>query len=103
MATKLYTPESTPIQADGWIAPNGDLYACGTYGHRNCAYELEGCDVWDLEEKGYLHISEDEIRNTDTKPTNDQLGTLLEMAMLNTESPLAYRIKSYVEKWENYI
>lgn len=105
--TLQFPPTDVPMQYDGWLAPNGLFYPCGYYGHSSCADEIgetqgiADCSVWKLEQRGYLHISDERVRNADTRPTQAQLNTLWDMYMLDTTSYFAHRIKCYMDKWED--
>lgn len=99
-STRMFPPTSIPMQEDGWLTPEGIFYPCGCYNHAECALELEDCTVWQLENKGYIHISDCRITNKDTKPTQLQIDTLFDMQMIDPHSYMAMRINSYLQHWQ---
>lgn len=107
MVDEEYNPTITLRQADGWLSPEGDFYACGYGEHGRCARHIIGDTYarWGavdyLEMHGWIHISEREITNSNVIPTQKQQDALFDMQMLNPASRLARSIAYFLgeENW----
>lgn len=96
---KRFLSAIRPVQEDGWLSLNGVYYPCGFYNHYEAAMEIAGLDSSDLEERGWVHISDSRIwlrRGL----TQAQMDTLFDMSMLNPESVLGMNIASCLERQE---
>lgn len=93
--SQRYQPVSVPIQADGWLAPTGEFYHCGYGEHDRCALEITGLHDVDLENAGWLHISDREIRNWNVPPTQAQMDTLWDMMKIFPRTKLGVDIQEY--------
>ncbi len=94
---KRFPPAGSPVQEDGWLSPDGVYYPCGFYNHSAAAMEIAGVDSSDLEERGWLHISDSRIW-LQRGLTQRQVDTLFDMYMVNPESVLGMNIASCLER-----
>ncbi len=86
-----------PVQEDGWLSPDGVYYPCGFYCHYDAAMEIVGVGPSELEERGWVHISDSRVR-LERGLTQPQVDTLFDMWMLNPESVLGMNIASCLER-----
>lgn len=89
--------QSTVINDDGWLDPQGKFYACGYAGHHDFAL-TQGKTVPQLEQSGWLHISGDYLCNLNMiNPTQAQLDVLFDTLMALPDTYKAFQARRYFE------
>jgi len=84
---------TVPVQEDGWLSPDGVYYPCGYCNHSEAAMEIAGVGSYDLDKRGWVHISESCIY-TEAGLTQSQVDKLFDMYMVDPGSFLGTNIAS---------
>lgn len=93
---KQFLLASVPVQADGWLSPEGVYYPCGFGNHDEAAREIAGVSSsYCLEERGWLHITDSQLW-LEGALTQPQIDTLFDMLMVNPASSLGINIARYL-------
>lgn len=81
-----------------WIDPQGKQHVVGQCGHSSFAYDMGAKGEYELESKGWLHVSfvYDKPIVNPAYMTQAHMNTLWDMAMLDPESTRAKSILKYL-------
>jgi hypothetical protein len=93
--TGRFPPATSPVQEDGWLSPDGVYYPCGFWNHFEAAMEIAGVGPSDLEERGWVHISDSQI-SVQRGLTQPQMDTLFDMQMVDPGSCLGMNIARHL-------
>ncbi len=88
---RRFPPATSPMQEDGWLSPDGLYYPCGYQNHWEAAMEIGGVGPYDLEERGWVHISDGRF-SVERALTQPQMDTLFDMQMVDPGSCLGRNI-----------
>jgi hypothetical protein len=87
-----------------WVEPNGTLHAVNAYGHRAWALE-HGYQDGNLENVGWVHVSNGGIYNSEIHPLNQpQIDTLFDLAVLaEKDKENEWEAEAYTRNFRNIL